>query len=374
MLMVRTSWNWDVLHYFIEGTKERIPVMSTAVLRFAEKHHIDHFGFGLNRGRVMLKNTLSNSVEQVYNNASVALTNLHVSVMGYIVRGHHIYRKTSEHFMFLRVQNIIETLLVQSEKIANYTKDQFNYFFHVVRYVLRHVKFNVPGREQKLSILQVVQLARQSVSGALDEVFGSFSSYLVEIFGFIRQVRLSPPGTDVFIDGSEILNKTISFITSASDQIRLLTHKGLRFLHKMVSNFGRALVKKGEDLLMFLQEENLVLLSKLGLLQTKFVTFSQENQQEINIILSEYKELSNLKVLQAVEALNMERLNNDTRQVITNFQFYLYRGIDKLMNLVEQNSQIAAPYVHVNNNHLDVEVPLPFQWTSFNEWPRQLRI
>lgn len=364
--MVQTSWNWDVLHDVIEGTKERIPVMSNAVLKFTDKYHKDHFGFGLNRGREILKNTFSDSVEQVYKDASVSLTNLHVSVTDYINTGQHIYRKTSEHFILVKVQNIIETLSVQSGKFVNYTQDQFNYFLHVVQYVLRHMKFNVPSREQKMSLLQVVQLAHRSVSGIFEKVFQSFSSYLVEIFGFIRQVRFSPLGGDVYIDGSDILNKTILFINSASDQLRLLAHKGLRFLHKMVSHFGRVVVKKGRDLLFFLQEQNLVLASKLGL-------FSQEYYQNIDIILTECKELSNLKVLQVYEALNMERLNNDTRQVITTFQFYLYGEIEKVMNLIEQSSQIAAPYVQVNNNHMDVEVPLPFEWRSFSEWPRHLR-
>lgn len=374
MLVVLTSWNWDVLHDVIEGTKERIPAMSNAVLKFADKYHKDHFGFGLNRGSAMLKTALSNSVEQLYNDASVSLTNLHTSVTDFIDKGQYIYRKNSDHFMSVRVQNIIETLSVQSEKIVNYTQNQLNYFLHVVRYFLRHVKFNVPGREQKLSISQIWQLAYQSVSRALEKVFRSFSNHLAEIFGSIRQVRFSPVGTDVVIDGSDILDKTISLVNVASDQLRLLAHKVLRFLHKMVSNFSRAAVEKCQDLLFYLQDENLVLASKLNVIQTDIEKFSQEHHKVVSIILNEYKELSNLKVQQVYEALNMERVNNDTRQVITTFQSHLYRGIYNLMNLVEQTSQITAPYVQVNNNNMDVQVPLPFRWRSFSEWPGQLRI
>lgn len=371
--MVRTSWNWDVLHDVIEGTKERVPAMSNAVLRFAEKYHKDHFGFGLNRGGAMLKNTLSNSVEQVYNDASVSLTNLHISVTDFIDKGQHVYRETSDHFMSVTVQDVMETLSVQSGNIVNYTQDQLNYFFHVARYFLRHVKFNVPGREQKLSVLQILQLAHQSVSRASEKVFRAFGSHLAELFGSIREVRFSPPGTDVDIDGSGVLDKTVSLVNFASHQLRLFALKGLRFLHKMVSNFGRAVFEKGQELVFYLQDENLVLAPKLNVIQKDIERFSQGYHQGVGVILEEYKELSKLKVHQVYEAVNVERLNNDTRQVITAFQSHLYGGIDQLMILLEQSSQITAPYVQVSNNHMDVAVPLPFQWRSFSEWPRQLR-
>lgn len=371
--MVLTSWNWEVLHDVIEGTKERIPAMSNALLNFADKYHKDHFGFGLNRGGAVLKNALSDSVDQLYNDASLSLTNIHISVTDFVDKGQHIYRKTSDRFMSVRVRDVIETLSVQSGKIVNYTQEQLNYFLHVARYFLRHVKFNVPGREHKLSVLQILQLARQSVSGALEKVFGSFSDHLAEISGSMRQVRFSPLGTDVVIDRSDILDKTISLVNFASDQLRLLTLKGLRFLHKMVRNFGGAVVEKCQDLLLYLQNENLVLASKLNLIRTDIEKFSQEHHKDVSVILAEIKKLSKLKVQQVYEALNMERLNNDTRQVVTTFQSRLYGGIDKLMNLVEQSSQITAPYVQVNNNNMDVEVPLPFQWRSFSEWPRQPR-
>lgn len=347
--------------------------MSNAVLKVADKYHKDHFGLGLNRGSAMLKNALSDSIEQVYNDASVSLTNLHVSVTDFTDKGQHIYRKISDSFMSVRVQHTIETLSVQSGKVVNYTQEQLNYFLHVVRYFLRHVKFSVPQREQKLSVLQIWQLAQQSVSRTLQKVFLGFSSHLSEIIGSIRGVWFSPLGTDVVIDGSDILDRMTSLVDFASDQLRLLVLKGLRFLHQMVSNFGRAVVEQGQDLLLSLQDGNLVLASKLNVIQKDIEKFSQECHNEVSIILTEYKNLSNLKVQQVYEALNMERVNNGTRKVITSFQSHLYGGIDKLMNLVEQSAQITAPYVQVNNNHMDVEVPLPFQWRSFSEWPRHLR-
>lgn len=371
--MVHTSWNWDVLHDVIEGTKERIPAMSDAVLKFTDKYHKDHFGFDLNTGSVLMKNAFSDFVEKVYNDASMSLTNLHISMTYFINKGQDVYRKTSGRFMSMRMQNMIETLSLQSGKIVNYTKEQFNYFLHVVRYFLRHVKFNVPGREDKLSVLQILQLAHQSVSRASEKVLQSLNSYLEEICGYIRQVRFIPLGTDVVIDGNDILDQAMSLVNFAYDQLRLSAHQGLRFLHNMVNDVGRAIAGKGQDLLFYLQDENLVIALKLDAIQKDIVRSSQEYHDEVNLILHEYKELSNLTVEQAYQDLNMERVNNHAQQVVATFQSHLYGGINKWMAVIETSSQITAPYFTVNNNNMDIELPLPFQWRSFSEWPRQLR-
>lgn len=373
MLAVHTSWNWDVLHDAIEGTKERIPAMTDALLKFADKYHKVHFGFDLNRGSVMLKNALSNFVEKVYNDASVSLTNLHISVTYFVDEGQNIYWKTSDRFRSMRMQNIIETLSLQSGKIVNYTQEQFNYFLHVVRYFLRHIQINVPGREEKLSVLQILQLPRQSASRASERLFQSFASYLEEICGYIRQVRFIPLGTDVVIDGNDVLDKATSFVNFAYDQLRVLAHRGLHFLLNIVNNFARVFAEKAEDLLFYLQDKNLVIASNFYAIQKDIVNSSQGCHEEVHRILHKYKELSNLNIQQAYQALNMQRANNDTKQVIATFQSHLYGGINKLMDLIEQSSQITAPYVKVNNNNMDIEIPLPFHWRSFSEWPRQLR-
>lgn len=347
--------------------------MSDTVLRFTDKYHKDHFGFDLNRGSVMLKNAFSDLVEKVYNDASASWINLHISLTYFIDRGQDIYWKSSDRFMSMRMQNMIETLTLQSGKIVNSTQEQFNNFLHVVRYFLRHVRFNVPGREEKLSVLQVLQLAHQSVSRASEKLLQSFTSYLEEICAYIRQVRFIPLGTDVVIDGNDVLDKTISFVNFARDQLRLLADKGLHFLHSIVNDFGRVVAGKGEDLLFYLQDENLAIASKFDAIQKDIVRSSQEYHKEVDIILHEYKELSKLNVQQAYQALNMQRVNNDTRQVIAAAQSHLYGGINNFMALIERSSQITAPYVKVNNNNMDIEIPLPFQWRSFSEWPRKLR-
>lgn len=371
-LIVHTSWNWEVLHSVLEGTKDRIPAMSDALLKFTDKYHKNHFGFDLNRGSMMLKNALSNVIEKVYHDISVSLTNLHISMTYFIENGRDVYWTASDRFMSVRMQNIIETLSLHSGKVVKYTQHQFHYILHVVQYILTHAKYSMPGREE-FSVLQILQRAHQSVSRATGRLFQSFASCLREICAYIRQVCFILTGSDVGIDGNDILDEAISSVNFVYDQLRLLAHKGLHYMHRLVNYFASLMAEKGEDLLLYLQDENAVIALKLDAIHKDITQSTQEYHTVVNITLNQYNELSKMKINQAYEALNMEWLNNNTRQVITVFQSRLYGGLNKLEYLIEQSSPSTARYVKVNNNNMDVEIPLPFYWGSFSEWPRPLR-
>uniref|UniRef100_A0A3Q2R232 Apolipoprotein B n=1 Tax=Fundulus heteroclitus TaxID=8078 RepID=A0A3Q2R232_FUNHE len=65
-LVLQTSWNWDSVNDFITGFRDRIPLMTSAVLKFINKHHTSAFGFDLSRGGVKLRNSLLNLIDRVY--------------------------------------------------------------------------------------------------------------------------------------------------------------------------------------------------------------------------------------------------------------------------------------------------------------------
>lgn len=357
----------------IEGTKDRIPAMSNAVLKFMNKYHVDYFGFDLNRGTMKLKNTFSNFIQRAYHEVSMSLTNLYISIRNVNDQGQEIYRKTSDSLMSMRMQDITETLSLEYGRIVNYIEDQLHYFLHTVRHFLRNTKLAVPGREEKLSGLEMLHLAHRSASRASERVFQVLANFLEKISSYIRKVEFTLPGTGTAINGNEVMDKVISSMNFAYDQLKLSERKGLDFLHKIVYAFGQVIVKKGDNFLSYLQDENIVISSKVDAIHEDIMKSSQKYYKEANIILEEYKELSNFNIQQAYQALNMEQVNNDTRQVINIFQSHLYGGLNEFVDLMRRTSQNTTPYVKVSNTKMDVEIPLPFLWRSFSELPRILR-
>lgn len=371
--MLQTSWNWDFLHEVIEGTKDRIPAMSNAVLKFMNKYHIDYFGFDLNRGAMKLKNTFSNFIQRAYHEVSMSLTNLYISIRNVNDQGQEIYRKTSDSLMSMRMQDITETLSLEYGRIVNYIEDQLHYFLHVVRHFLRNTKLAVPGREEKLSGLEMLHLAHRSASRASERVFQVFANFLEKISSYIRNVEFALPGTGTVINGNDVMDKVMSSVNFAYDQLKLSERKGLDFLHKIVYDFGQMIAKKGENFLSYLQDENIVISLKVDAIHKDIMKSSHKYYKEANIILEEYKELSNFNIQQAYQALNMEQVNNGTRQVIDIFQSHLYGGLNEFVDLMRRTSQNTTPYLKVSNTKMDIEIPLPFLWRSFSEWPRLLR-
>ncbi|KAG7226132.1 hypothetical protein INR49_014226, partial [Caranx melampygus] len=108
-LILHTSWNWDFLHDVIEGTKDRIPAMTIAVLKFINKYHVAHFGFDLNRGGIKLKNTVSNFVERVYQGVLMYCNTLQSAVKRLAEQSRNMYIEASDSLMSMSVRNSAES-------------------------------------------------------------------------------------------------------------------------------------------------------------------------------------------------------------------------------------------------------------------------
>lgn len=166
-LILQTSWNWDFLHDVIEGTKDRVPVMTDAVLKFINKYHTAHFGFDLNRGGMKVKNTVSNVIERAYHEVPLSFNTLQNSIKHLSDQGRDTYRKASDGLMSVSAQNAINGLAREARRVLKSIKDKIYVLLDASAQFLSNTKFTVPGSEEKLSSLEMFQRARQYVSKPL---------------------------------------------------------------------------------------------------------------------------------------------------------------------------------------------------------------
>lgn len=347
--------------------------MSNAVLKFINKYHTDHFGFDLNRGGMKLKNTMSNVIERAYHEVPMSFNRLQNSIKYLGDQGKDMYRKASDSLMSMRMQNIIHRLAHEAREVLKYSEDKLYAFLDAVTQFLSNTRFTMPGTEEKLSSLEMFQLARRSVSRATDRAIQRFASLMEKICRYIREVEFTIPGTDVVVNGNEIMDKLKSSMGFAYDQLKLSVRRGLNLLHKTVNDLVQAIAEKGENFITYLQDENMEIASQVDAIHAEIMQSSKQHIEEAKICVAEYKDLTKLKIQQAYHALNRERVNNDTKEIINILQSHLYGGLNEFVDLMRRTSQSTAPYIKVSETKMDIEIPLPFLWKSFSEWPKQSR-
>lgn len=371
-LILQTSWNWEFLHDVIEGTKDRIPAMTDAVYKFINKYHTTHFGFDLNRGSLKLKNTVSSVIERAYHEVPMSFNTLQNSIRQLIDQGKDMYMKACDSLMSMRLQNVIDQLGRKIGQVLEWTEDKIYALLNAVRQLLRDTKFTVPGSEEELSSLEMFQIARRSVSRDTDRAIQRFTSVIEKISRYIREIEFTIPGTDVVVNGNKIIDNVNSLTSYAYEQLKIVVRKGTRFVRKTVDDLIQVIGEKGENFLTYLQEENMEIASQIDAIHAEVLKSSKQHIDEAKKILAEYKDLAKLQIEEAYN-LNMTRVNLDTVELINIFQSHLYGGLNEAVDLMRRNSQSTAPYFKATNKKIDIEIPLPFLWKSFSEWPKPSR-
>nr|XP_033967462.1 apolipoprotein B-100 isoform X2 [Pseudochaenichthys georgianus] len=368
-MILQMSWNFDFFLNVIEGTKDRIPAMTDAVLKFFNKYHTYHFGFDVNQGGMKLKTTVSNVIERAYHEMPLSFNTLHNSIKHLADQLEGMYRKASEGLHSLSVQDVVDRLSLEARQRLKYGEDHIHVLLDKVTQSLSDIKFTLPGSQEELSSLEMLQQACSSVSRATDRTLLRFASLVETIIRYIREIKCTLPGTDVVVNGKETMDNLMSSTRSVYVQLRHSVHRGFDLLHKTLDDLLQVIAEKAESLIKYLKNENVNIASQVDSIYAEVLHSSNQHAEEAHRYVAQYKEHAKMQIQKAYNALRMERVDKDAKEFISIVQSHLDRGFNESVDLMRVTSQSTAPYIRVSNTKVEFEIPLPFLWKSFSGWP-----
>ncbi|XP_034531344.1 apolipoprotein B-100 [Notolabrus celidotus] len=372
-LMFQMSWNWDFLNDFIEGAKMKIPAITDAVVKFINKYHMAHFGFDVSRGGMKLKNTMSNVIERAYHEVPLSFDSLQDSITNTLDQGKEMYRKASDRLMSIDVQDFMDRLAREVKPALKHSEGKILDMLDAITEFLGKVKFPVPGSEEELSGLEMIRKARRSVTRAADRATQRFAGLLEKVSNSIREIELTIPGTGVVVNGNEIMDKLETAAKNALNQVVRLMRRGFEWLLQTVNDFMQVIAEKGDRVMNYLQKQNAEIAPDIEAFHANVLESSERRIEEAKRFVSEYKDLTKMNIQEVYSAFNMERVNTNAYEFISILQSHLHGGLNEGVDLIRQASQSTAPYLKVSNKKMEVEIPLPFLWKSFSDWPTQSR-
>nr|XP_015212508.1 PREDICTED: apolipoprotein B-100 [Lepisosteus oculatus] len=86
---------------------------------------------------------------------------------------------------------------------------------------------------------------------------------------------------------------------------------------------------------------------------------------------NEYKDLAKVQIQNAFDKMSLDNLSSEIQKII-DFMIQKYSSIyNDILNLLQELSRNMRPYMQVSDSELNVNVPLPFLWESFDELPER---
>ncbi|MEQ2160339.1 hypothetical protein GOODEAATRI_032721, partial [Goodea atripinnis] len=351
-LVLQTSWNWDSVSNLIAGFKDRIPLMTNALLKFINKYHTTHFSIDLNQAVVKLRNAVVNLIERVYQEVPVSFSMLQGLVESLADQGKDMYTMFSNTLMFTDLMNLTDVLIQDVGSGLRHTWYSAGVLLEPGTDILNNKNFSVPGSVRKLPIRERFQQG--------------FSSLREMISDHIRRTEFTIPGTEVVLNGNKIM-KNLKWGAAA------VHHHVMELLQRTLNNVLQLLAEKAEHLHVYLKDSYQHVSPQVQAAHSKIIEYSTQHTDEAKRRVSEYKELVQLKVHEAYNASSMERVNSATKDFFSVVQSNLSEMVNESLDVLKKVSQSTAPYIRVGKDKVDVEIPLPFLWKSFSEWPTLFR-
>lgn len=382
-LSVQVGYHINGLSDMINGLKDRLPSITAALLKFINQYHIDHFGIDLNRAVLKLKNALSNGIDRAYQQIPSLIDALQTSVEQLRQHGKNMWRRTLENFPQIDLQELSGRFFRSANELLQKYESNMRVLFNAAMKFLRDTKFHLPGLEEKLTGQELYNRIRQSISKTTDRITTGFFSLMETIAdyisSYINKVEFTLPGTTKVISGKNILKDLRSAMKSAKDQIMQAIegweNLKLETVFQDLLNSVRVYIQRAEEFLNSLRTEKLEEISsringiykEAGNLQV--TQKIREWMREAKRGLSELRDFAKSKVQELYNEISMEKLNSNLNDLLMVLESYINSLFKSYLAFMKSLPSYTEPYVRVSNKKTDVDIPLPFYWKSFSEWP-----
>ncbi|KAL6477969.1 hypothetical protein MHYP_G00138040 [Metynnis hypsauchen] len=382
-LNLQTGWQLNGLFDMINGFKIRLPAITSAIYEFVNKYHKTHFGMDLNRAALKLKNAISNNIDKAYSELPKAFDAMQNSIEYLSQQSKEMLKRTVQSMPEIKIQEISSRVSNNVKELLRNYETNVKVMLDAIMKFLSETKFHLPGFEEKLTGQEMYNKMRRSISMAVRRAAGRFTSLMETITdtiaSYINGMNFTLPGTDVVIIGKDVLKDLKSAVRSAQDKITQAMKKweGLKLekLLQNVSDFVKLCIQKAGEFIASLKDERLEELSAhLSGIYTEASNcpMMQEITKQIQLAkvnAADYKDKAKLKVHEIYNKISMERINSEMSEFISVLEKQLRNHTEVVLEYAKKASQHTQPYIRVTTKKIDVDVPLPFYWNSFSEWP-----
>ncbi|KAJ8387940.1 hypothetical protein AAFF_G00148740 [Aldrovandia affinis] len=360
-LALQAGWNiqaqWDM---FME-LKERVPAITSALFKFANKHHTAQFGMDLNRASLKLKNTLSNTIERAYHEIPRTLDNLQSSLSEARDQAMTEYFSATDG-LFVDLQELVRRLADDARHLLRHYQRNIKVMLDAVIMFLSETKFQLPGFQDKLTGQELYQRASSSIAMVIDQAIQKIAdileSYPEALLDYIRNIEFTVPGLDLVVSGREVLDWVKSAMRDVQNWIVewVQNAKNVRLeeMLQKLSDFLQSCIQKAEELITALKSQDFEELST----QHPFRVVKDIHAilyhshaaikawiEDAKQVIAEYKDRVKIKIQEVYNQMTLERLNTNLQFWIDMINSHLNSFNNELIDFLQRTSKSAQPYV-----------------------------
>nr|XP_023690467.1 apolipoprotein B-100 [Paramormyrops kingsleyae] len=382
-LNLQTTWNTQVTYDILGGLRHRVPAITSSLYNFANKYHNAHFGMDLNRASLKLKNTVSSSIEKAYQEIPRNLDTLRNEIEKIRDQSKVIYKRAVDSIPAEDFQKVSDDLTRFIRQLLQQYQKNVKLMLDAVMKFLSKTKFQLPGIKEKLTGEELFQRASRSIARVIEQsnqmIYSFIESNAGAFISHVNNIEFIVPSTNYIISGRNIVENVKyamkNMQNNIMDMVRTLENIRLEDILEKLKTFLQLCIQKVDDAVASLKTQGLDELSaslNSIISEARNVQFMQSfgaQFEEFKKVAEGHKNKAKMTIQEVYSEVNMERLNTKLQLWIDDVRSNLNVSFNKLIQLLQDVSKSVQRYMRASNRKADIDIPLPFFWKSFSDWP-----
>lgn len=380
-LNLQTSWHSNNFYEMLDGFKTKLPDITAAIHDFVNKYHKAHLGVDLKRVSVRFRNAISNNIDK-YGDFPKVLDSMQNSIEQLSLQTKDTLNKMLKNLPEINCQDFINKVTDKIKEQLQMYESNVRVVFDAIIKFLSETKFQLPGFDEKLTGQELYNKIRRFISTTIKRAASRFTSLMETIAdtfaSFITEINFSIPGTNYIFNGRDMLENVKSATKSAQNEIvqAMKRWEGMKLesLLQNISDFVKSSIQSVRKFISSLKTEQYEDLSSCvngifsKISNTPAIQSISKQLQAAKANAIKYKDEALKTIQDFLSEMSSDSLKSVINDVLLFLEHLIHTTTDEVGEFIKKISQ-NKPSIKISSKKIDIDIPLPFFWNSFSDWP-----
>ncbi|NWS70238.1 APOB protein, partial [Crotophaga sulcirostris] len=270
-IQMKFNWKTDAAKDLLLGLKEKVPKMTNAVYRYANRYHKEYMGLEISAATLKIKNIMQSNADKAYTfavkqidqidaqfrTAANEASDKYQEMKG---KAKQVYRKAAdqaEQFDYERIKTKLFDVTI--DIIEEYHKKIKHLIDSAIEF-LKTTKFQVPGLSEKYTGEEIYLMTTEKVAKTADLCLSKLQEYFDALIAAINDLEVRVPASETILRGRNVLDQIKEMLKHLQEKIRqtfaTLQEADFAGRLKQLKQMVQQVFQKIEEMVRSLQSKN----------------------------------------------------------------------------------------------------------------------
>ncbi|NXY41420.1 APOB protein, partial [Ceuthmochares aereus] len=230
-IQMKFNWKEDAAKDLLFGLKEKVPKMTNAVYRYANRYHKEYMGLEISAATLKMKNIMQNKADKAYifavkqidqidaqiRTAANEASGKYQEMKG---KAKQVYREAADQAGQFDYESIKTKLLDVTINIIDEYHMRIKHLIDSAIEFLKTTKFQVPGLSEKYTGEEIYLMTTEKVAKNADLCLSKLQEYFDVLIEAINELEVRVPASETILRGRHVLDQIKEMLKRLQKNVR----------------------------------------------------------------------------------------------------------------------------------------------------------